>query len=80
MVYGHDGILLLITITALWSWTNFVQKGPQSDPKAVSEEEEEDSEKDRGSSRREQRVTSAKSAELQVHTSWQVTLLLLTHL
>ncbi|XP_030298554.1 cilia- and flagella-associated protein 46 isoform X3 [Sparus aurata] len=46
-------------------WDRHKQKGPQSDPKAVSEEEQEDSEKDRGSSRREQRVTSAKSAELQ---------------
>ncbi|XP_073337460.1 cilia- and flagella-associated protein 46 isoform X1 [Pagrus major] len=45
-------------------WDRRKQKGPRSDPKAVSEEEE-DSEKDRGSSRREQRVTSAKSAELQ---------------
>ncbi|KAM8739310.1 cilia- and flagella-associated protein 46 isoform 1-T1 [Acanthopagrus schlegelii] len=45
-------------------WDRHKQKGPLPDPKAVSKEEE-DSEKDRGSSRREQRVTSAKSAELQ---------------
>lgn len=75
------GDFILITIIVLWSWTNFVQKGPWSDPKAASVEEgNSEKEKDRESSRREPRVTSAKSAELQVHTSWQVTPSLLTHL
>ncbi|KAM9345441.1 cilia- and flagella-associated protein 46 [Symphorus nematophorus] len=47
-------------------WDRHKQKGAWSDPKAVSvEEEDSEKEKDRGSSRREPRVTSAKSAELQ---------------
>ncbi|XP_070772644.1 cilia- and flagella-associated protein 46 [Enoplosus armatus] len=51
-----------IHLCALWDRQK--QKGPWSDPKAVSVEEE-NSEKDRESTRREPRVTSAKSAELQ---------------
>lgn len=71
---------ILITIIVLWSWTNFVQMGAWSDTKAVSMmEENSEKEKDRESSRRES-VTSAKSSELQVHTSWQVTPSLLIHL
>ncbi|XP_041803927.1 cilia- and flagella-associated protein 46 [Chelmon rostratus] len=47
-------------------WDRHRQKGAWSDPKAVSvEEEDSEKEKDRGSSRREPQVTSAKSADLQ---------------
>ncbi|XP_051232115.1 cilia- and flagella-associated protein 46 [Dicentrarchus labrax] len=47
-------------------WNRHKQKGAWSDPGAVSvEKEDSEKEKDRGSSRREPRVTSAKSAELQ---------------
>ncbi|KAI3362965.1 hypothetical protein L3Q82_011639 [Scortum barcoo] len=47
-------------------WDKCKQKGPWSDPKAASvEDENSEKEKDRESSRREPRVTSAKNAELQ---------------
>ncbi|XP_027134224.1 cilia- and flagella-associated protein 46 isoform X3 [Larimichthys crocea] len=46
-------------------WDRHKQKGAWSDPKAVSMEDEEDLEKDRGSSGREPIVTSTESAELQ---------------
>lgn len=71
MVCYDEQVWRLITIIFLWSWTNFVQAWP--DPRPVpAEEQDPETEKDTGSSRKEPRVTSVKSSELQVHFSWRV--------